>query len=570
MASVNDQDRFFHGQLNASSPKHLLEEGTIQRLFNGRFIEGAISNGIGFDEIEPIFSPTKKHSSDGVSPFTSPVTHTQILQGGDVQLVAPLDNIAGHYLVLVISGILYKLDLDSYMMTVITPTDSCLPASSSDTTLSFTDNDGDTLGVGGYLVIYNYPNKSLIINHETARLAMDSNYEVPPSRMGATGGSRMFTISGDNLMYASDPLGGASSLAPLTFQETLDPSGTYTGQIFTIGSSLDMAYITSICRLPRYMSASQDFLAHQLIVSTRNKKYVIAAAAPRSSWDSIQFISYAGSTDGIAGPLASTNIGDMLIYLSTTGRIKTLGQDQERDTGLAETFMDDPLGQYLCPCEANYHFRDWYRTLDHSRGIIKFTKDRVYVTVYPIEVPAIDSFGNSTQAPSHRAMAIGSLDSTTKLGPNAAITWEGFYNWLQPIGMATIKDDLYIVSKDNYGRIRFYKENFTKLDNHTTTIYTRGYFASFPGRSKSILEGSLYFRRLGGHIHVSISYLIDGEWVCGSSCGIHSKLHKFSFRKSRCKSDSASIPLKIDIDHNGCRFELESIFVSGEAHREEK
>jgi len=565
MATQDDRDRFFTGQVDASSPKHLLGEGTISRLLNGRFIEGAITNAIGFDEFFPSYGGGEKARL-----FAKPTTYQQLIDRGDIQLVAPMQNTVGKFLVVVSSGVLFRIDLETCEAVDITPRDACLPINSCIYPLSYLDNDGGTLGVGAYLVIFNYPNKTIFVEAIDARTAKESNYETPPSRMGATAGSRAFVISGDNLMWASDPLGGGSSLAPLTFQETY-PGGTFAGQIFTIGSALDIEYVTAICRLPRFLAASQDFTAQQLLVSTTRRKFIIAASAPRASWESIQFITYAGSADGIAGPLACTNIGDVLIYISTTGRIKTIGQDQDRETGLAEVFLDDPLGQYLCPCEASYYYRDWYQDLDHSRGVLKFVKDRLYATVYPISVPAIGQFGEDLSSPSHRALAVGSLDSTTQLGPKATIAWEGFYDWIQPIGVVTLENDLYVVSKDYYGKVHYLKQNLAKVDDHNTTIYSRGYFAQYEGKSRSMMKGSLYFRRLSGPIRVKISYLINENWICGSDCVVTEKLHRFVVsRESKCKTASWSIPIKVDIEHKGCRFELESIRVEGEIHREDK
>jgi hypothetical protein len=570
MATVTDQDRFFSGELSASLNEELVAEGTLQRLINGRFVEGAISNALGYDELNFTFIPRKRDNHLGDTPFTSPIKHQTLLEQGDVQLVAPMDNIAGKFIVAVISGSLYELDVDTLEARDITPIDAFLPESSDGYQLSFTDNDGGTLGVGGYLVIFNYPNKSIIINQIGARLANPGNYEVPPSRMGATGGSRMAIISGDNLMYVSDPLGGAESLAPLTFKETLDPNSTYYDQIFTIGSALDIEYVTSVNRIPRYMSASQDFLAQQLLVSTTNRKYLIGIASSRDTWEQTQFITYIGSTDGVAGPSAATNVGDVIVYTSTGGRIKAIGQDQQRESSLSETFMDDPLGQYLCLCETNFYFRDWYDTLDHSRSIMSFIKDRLYCTVYPIKVPAIGKYGEEISSPTFRAMAVASLDSGSKLGPSASLSWESFYDWINPIGLVTIRDRLYIVSKNEYGKITYHVENRDKVDTHNTVIYTRGYFANTPGQSRSILKGSLFFRRLAGTVGIKISYLIDNEWICGTDCKTNKKLFKFSFMKSKCKTDNWSVPLKIEIIHNGCRFELQSIRVVGEVHREEK
>ena len=579
MASIDDQDRFFSGQLQATSPNYLLNEGEVARVANGRFVEGAITNAIGFEKLDVSFADPEERI------FTSPLYYQDLLKRGDVQLVAPLENIAGKFLIVVISGFIFSIDVETGVATDITPADvyvpdpyskdaydSFIPDTSRQSPLSYLDNDGGVYGVGGYLVIFNYPNNNIFVTPFEVRSANpeDPVFESPPARMGATAGRRLFTIFGDNLMYASDPLGGASSQAPLTFAETLDPNASYTGQIFTIGSALDIQKVTATCRLPRYLGPSQEFLAQNLLVSTEKFKYIISAGTPRSDWETTQFISYAGSADGIAGPLACTNIGDVLIYVSTTGRIKSLSQDQERDTGLSEGFLDDSLGQYLCHCESNFHHRDWYRALDHSRSIVKFNRDRLYVTVYPMDVPAVDKYGKSILSPSHRALAVGSIDSTTRLGPTAKIAWEGFYDWINPIGVVTIGNDLYVVSKGEYGEINYYKERFGSLDDHPTTIHTRAYFKDVAGKGKSICAGSLYFRVLAGQPKITISYLLNNEWVVGTQCIATSNLFNFAFHAERSKTDAWGIPLKIEIDHQGCRFELETIRVEGETHRESR
>ena len=74
MATQDDRDRFFTGQVDASSPKHLLGEGTISRLLNGRFIEGAITNAIGFDEFFPSYGGGEKARL-----FAKPATYQQLI-----------------------------------------------------------------------------------------------------------------------------------------------------------------------------------------------------------------------------------------------------------------------------------------------------------------------------------------------------------------------------------------------------------------------------------------------------------------------------------------------------------
>lgn len=567
MAGIDDQDRHFTGQQLSSLPRHLIPEGTVSRLLNGRFIKGAITNGLFLEEMHVEFNLGRQKRV-----YASRVTYQDILRKGDVQLFAPLENVSGKFLIAVISGVLFQIDLKTDIAYDITPVDANLPISSARSHLSYIDNGGGVYGVGGYLVIFNYPQRPIFVNQFGARVSNPFAAEMPPSRLGATVGNRAGVISGDNILWMSDPVGGASSLAPLTFHEIMDASTGYTGQLFTIGSALDAKKVTAVGRLPKFLGPNQAFLAQNMIVSTKSSKYIVAAGAPRATWEngSIQFITYAGTTDGIAGPLALTNIGDNLIYMGTTGRIKAIAQDQQRETSMTETFMDDGLGQLMCRNEAAFHYRDWYSTLDHSRSVLKFFMDRLYATVYPMKVPAIGPLGQQQFTRSHRGLAIASLDPNTLLGSQAAPTWEGFYDWLNPVSITIVEDDMYILSKDVTGRIRYYRATHVSSDPHLTTIYTRGYFAGALSKSKSINKGSLYFRYFTGHIRVQISYLANEKWICAYRGEVKTKLHKFSFREnSGCRTNAQSIPLRIEIEHKGNRFELEAICVAGEAHAQE-
>lgn len=563
MAFIEDKDRFFSGKVNASTPKHLIGEGEVARLLNARFIEGAITNAIGFEELEITF-PNNDYISRGN------VSYSDLLARGDFQLLAPLSNVYGKFLIAIISGVIFQINLDNLEAVDITPIDSFLTEESITAyPLSFIDNDGDIYGVGGYLVIFNYPNRPIFVSQYGARISNAFKWEMPVARIGATGGSRAFVISANNILYASDPLGAASSSAPLTFQETLDPAGTYTGQIFTIGSSLDMAYITAVCRIPRLLGVSEDFLAQSLLFSTKNKKYIVQAGAPRTDWESIQFISYGGTSDGIAGPQACTNIGSSVLYISHTGRIKNYAQDQDRDSSLVETYMDESLGQYLGEYESSFYFRPYYKTLNHSKGYIKYTRDRLYATVYPYLAPALSRYREKAQTYTHRALAVASLDPATLIGPQASLTWECFLTWLNPVALATLDNTLYVASKNEYGKIQFFKESFTKIDEHKSTIFTRGYFAGIDGRGKTLSEVTLYFRVLYGSVKIRISYLVNNKWTVAGECTTSNKLVRFTV-KPKCKSDSWGVPLKIEIDHNGCKFELESVRVEGDSSAKEK
>lgn len=559
--SIRDLDSFFSGIQKASTPKNLIGAGEVSRLINARFSQGTITNGLGFPEWEPKFEggPNKRV-------FASRVTYQQLLNFGDVQLVAPLQTITGKFQVMVISGVLFLIDVATQIAYDITPKDAMLPTNSRNNVLSYLDNNGDIYGAGGYLVIFNWPNLPIFVSQYGARLSNPDVGEMLPARLGATAGNRAFVITGDNILWASDPLGGSSSLAPLTFNQTYDPSTGFTGQTFTIGSALDSQYVTALARMPKFLGPNQPFLAQNLMASSKRQKNIIAASLPRDQWENAQFLTYAGSGDGIAGSLASTNIGDNIIYMSSSGKIKTISQDQFRETGLVETFLDDPLGQYTCCLESDYWHKPWYDDLDHSRAMLKFNRDRLYASVYPVRHPAIGKFGEKQYTLTHKALAVASLNSETLIGPQAALVWEGFYDWCNPCGLITIGNDFYITSKDRTGRIRYFASDYRLPSTATSTITTRGYFNDPSAWSRSLTLGQLYFKHMAAPMPITISMLVNGNWQCisqGETCG---QIYKFTADIQKDKTEAASIPLKIDIHHGGCRFALEGVKLFGEYH----
>lgn len=558
---ARDQDIVFTGNQRASTPKNLISAGEVSRLLNARFTEGAISNGVGFEEFKPQFHVPGKRL------FASNVTYQQLLNQGDVQLVAPLQTLSGKFQIMVISGILFSIDLRTGLAYDITPPDANLPLSSSTSQLSYLDNGGDVYGVGAYLVIFNYPNLPIFVSQYGARLSQPERGEMPVARLGASASNRVFIISGENILWASDPLGGAENLAPLTFRQTYDASTGFTGQIFSIGSALDVQHVTALCRLPKFLGPNQAFLGQNLLASSLRQKNIIAAGTPRDAWEgNTQFITYAGSSDGIAGPLACTPVGDNVVYVSISGQIKTIAQDQQRETGLSETYLDDPLGQYACCWESDFSHKPWYAHLDHTHAMLKYNRNRLFVSVFPVKHPGIGRFGKIQYSNCHRALAVASLASETLLGPNAAMTWEGFYDWLNPVGLITVGDTFYVVSKDQYGRNSYYYSDLRCSCPAPSIIYTRGYFNAPDARSRSVSCGYLYFRIMNGEFPINISMLIDGNWVCvseGTTCG---RVYKFTTSKQHDKTESASVPLKISLEHGGCRFELESVKLDGEYH----
>lgn len=566
MASVTGQDRFFSGSIDAATPSHLLGEGSVARLINCRFTHGAITNAVGFDEIS-----IKYALGDSKRLFASPVTYDDLFSIGDLQVLAPLPTPVGAYLVSAISGRLFLIDPSSGVARDITPLDAFLADKSQDNIMSFISDDGSASGIGGTLVLYNYPNRPLFVTYKGARVSNAALLEMPPARCGVTVGDRAFIISGDNVLIASDALGQYNG--PLSFNETFTPSSGFFGDFFKIGTVLDSEYVTAVCRLPKFLGPSTEFFSHSLYVFTESHRYIIAATAAREVWQTpgYNFILYGGTSEGGSGPRAVTVVGSSIIYQDTIGRTKQISEDQTRDTSLQENYFDEPLGQYLSYDEHTFSFREWYKTLDHRYATVRESRNRIFSTVYPFYAPAIDRFGNEVQTISHQALAVASRNPGTILGPIAHPVWEGFYDWFQPCLMTTLKKDLYVFAKDKYGKNTLLRQNTSKRDTHKSVIFTRAYFADIDpadtnGHSRSLSQVQLFFRELGGVIPAKIYFLVNGEWVLGKECKITKKDFGFSLGMTK-PSHSYGIPLRIELDHQGCLFELESVRVAGETYK---
>ena len=494
-------------------------------------------------------------------------------------LGATLENSAGEFLICIISGRLIQIDLDDCIAYDITPLNACLPQTSCQSNLSYLANAGSIQGTGGYLVIYNWPNHPIFVTPQGARVA-DSRpptFEMPPARLGTTAGLRAYVIQGNNTLVPSDPFGSAYPLSPLTFNENLNPDegGGFFCETYTIGNFLDNPCVTAMCSFPVFGESPQEF-GNALIISTENSKYFFDADSVRSTWRTNPgLFTQFGSGDGISNSLACTEIHSNIIYGSTYGRYKSLSQDQERNTNFTETSIDEGLGQFLCKNETEFHFRDWYKDLDHSRHSLKFARERLLATAAPTIAPAIDKFGNAVTTPTHRALAVASFDPNSELGETTRLNWEGYYDYVHPVSISAIGDNFYIFDKSPVtGLNRFLTMDFTTYSEEDSVVYTRGYFSSSqqqqqPAKSKTLTEVSLYFRNNPGTAPVTVSYLSNNKWIPLGTCNGPSKRKSYEFTpRAKCRTNADHIPLRVEIHHKGCWFELESIRVQGEGHPE--
>ena len=401
-------DKLFSGVVRASDPPYSLQPGEVRRLVNASFREGTITNGLTLEKIE-------FENQTGTLPNTN-TSYSDLLSLGDPQVFAPLDTPDGKFIVGVISERMFRYNLQTCLVEDITPANSFIQCEA----MNYLGNDGGTSGAGATAVIYNNNNRPIFVTSDSVRVSDRGINEMPPARFGVSVGNRIANITGNNLLSFSDPLGGRNS--PLTFNETFleandnisppTPAGEFFGQVFSIGSSLDNEFVTGMCRLPKYLGPSQEFLAHSLYITTNRHHYIVQANAPRSTWDEIEFIAYAGNQEGFAGPHACTAAGSDIIYINTKGRIRRISESQQTETSLVNTFMDEPLGQYFCENETDFSHRRWYETLDHSRSCIKYSGQRVYATVRPFLTTSINQSGRRYRTISHQALAVGGYVST--------------------------------------------------------------------------------------------------------------------------------------------------------------
>lgn len=365
----------------------------------------------------------------------------QIFRSGKFQSMAAFDSDDGLFLIIVLSGIIFRIDPRTNEAEVIP-----IGTDGTDRMNQFRRRIPWSYA-GRFLVFFDWPDLPVVIeNREARRIDPEAEIpEIPTSVLGAYVNNRLFVSNASHEFGGSDPVAFGFPDAPLTFEESLAPAAPFNGQFFSLGSQSANQPITAMGLLQVPDTSTG---VGPLIVATKNSIYAFRVDEPRASWENIAFGRNIMFNGGIAGPRAFSNLNTDLIFLSGDNQIRSLvlgATEQQRWT-------NTPISREVKPFLDEFENK---KLLDI--GFVNSFQNRVFISVGPYTTHALDLGGCETFDYAHGGMVVLELDNVSALGANAVPAWAGLWTGINPMDMVNLDDAPYIISKDAGGTNRIYR-----------------------------------------------------------------------------------------------------------------
>lgn len=374
-----------------------------------------------------------------LTPYRKRRTYQNVFEAGKYQAGAPFYISGKMHLVIVISGMIFAIDPDTFELTPIPlPDGSTLNSRAQRITWS---------AAGRHLILYDFPAPPVILDGFTARRSNSANMEIPTASQGAFNQNRLFVANNGAEFTGGDPVGSlAAPDAPITFQEVMTPGSPYYGQIFQLPTSDHNDPITYMGFL-QVVDTSTGI--GPLVVATNRAIYSYNTQNPRSAWEGGSFGTLICYNAGVVGPRAFANVNSDAFFLAADGYVRALSMSRDSQ----KTWSRVPLSR-----EVENWFKFWDKDLIKF-GFVGAFNNKIFFSVNPYRMAVTDfesMFPISDYA--HGGMVVMELDNLTSFGESSKPTWTGLWTGVRPMDMINIENRAFIIAKDG-GANRIYEIN---------------------------------------------------------------------------------------------------------------
>lgn len=436
---VFDGNTSFLGGQNAGLEPHLIGENQYWKGVNTSNKNGSLRSRPGYKHLVNI----KVLTEGGITgPDARVRSYSTIYRTGKMQGAGPYVADQGVFIIAVISGIIFRIDLSTQQAVVLSVElqDSIFSFDATEPPTQrlnqYTDKHHWTQA-GKYFVIFDYPDYPIIIDGHVARRADPAKYEIPlPAVLGTYNQNRLFAFSSVHEFTAGDPVGNpATPDAPITFEEVFAPASAFNGQVFSLGSTNINNPITAVGFLP---AVDSNTGIGPLFVATKNSLYAYQTQLERAQWGQAGFGSLILSKAGIAGQRAFVTVQSDLWFMGGDGRIRSFSVARNDQQKWSRTPLDKEV-------------ENWIRFPDKS--LIQYTlaayhNNRILFSVNPYLTTARDLTGQKVSDIAFKGMVALELDSVSGFMQSANPAWAGLWTGVNPTELVELEDELYIFSKD--------------------------------------------------------------------------------------------------------------------------
>lgn len=424
------------------------------------------------------------------------VPYKEIFMSGRYQMSAPYSIGPDNYLLTVVAGLMYLINIDTFVVTII--------SLSGTDTLNENTPRLNWSKADKYLVIFDYPNVPVILDGITARRSRINApfYEVPVSTQGTYNQNRLFIANAGNEFTAGDPTGSLLAPAPpISFEEIEAPSAAFLGQIFQLPTNVLNADITAMAFL-QFTDTSTGI--GPLLVATENQIFSYNSQNPRTTWETGQFGTALVSTGGIAGPRALVNVNSDLFYLGSDGQVRTLSMSRDEQKKWARVPISREIANWLIyndPSLVKY-------------GVMGYFNNKILVSVNPFKVGAFTRNRTPTFDVAHGGFGILELDDLATLGRDGQPAWPAMWTGVRPMEIITIGNRCFVISKDEdfsntlyeFNPATTYDTDGSNIRYATGIVYTREYDFKSPFQNKAIHSMDLGLRNVAGDFKIKVEY----------------------------------------------------------------
>lgn len=368
--------------------------------------------------------------------------YSLIFRTGKMQGGGPYVVDQGLFIIVVISGIIYRIDPETGIAIVleVENQDSAQLFDAAEPPTQRLNQYADRHNwtqAGKYFVIFDWPDYPVIIDGQVARRVNPQNYEIPLAAvLGAYNQNRLFVFSNHHEFTAGDPVGNPLTPdAPITFEEVFAPASPFPGQVFSLGSTNINNPITAAGFLPAVDTSTG---IGSLFVATKHSLYAYQTQIERANWGQTVFGGLVLNKAGVAGQRAFATVQSDLWFMSGDGRIRSFSVAR----GDQEKWSRTPLDKEVS---------NWIRFCDKS--LIEYTLaayhgNRIFFSVNPQLTTALDTYGNKVSDVSFQGMVVLELDSVSGFLQAANPAWAGLWTGVNPTELVELNNELYIFSKD--------------------------------------------------------------------------------------------------------------------------
>lgn len=464
MPNIADGNQSFLLGQNASRDPDQIPAESYAAGINLNIQRGVLSPRWGFSQL-----PLQFETDLLLLPNFQYRSYETIFRSGRFQALIPYVVGNTFYLIVVISGVIFSINLETNDVFVISIDDG-----------SMLDEGSPRLNwsaAGKFLVIFDYPAYPVIIEGFQARRADPAASEIPISVLGTYNQNRLFISNAGNEYTGGDPSGSlAAPDAPISFLEVLVPAAPFFGQIFQLPTAYNNNQITAMTFLQATDSSTG---IGPLIIGTAKEIYAAGTQLPRTDWESSTFASNIVFNTGIAGQRAFTNVNSDLFFFSPDGEVRSLSMSRDEQRKWSKVPMSREVQNWL-------KFNDRSLTAFAAMG---YFKNKLFATANPTRVSALSSNGTPIIDVCHGGLVVLEMDTISTSTESSPPAWAGLWTGVRPMDICNNNERCFIISKD--------------------PAYTNQIYEVTPDRSYDLIAGRV--RKIRSRVY-SRAYPFDGQY----------------------------------------------------------